>query len=223
MIKYMILDVDGTLTDKNRLISTGAIDAMRAGIKNNLKISLISGNVIPVMFGLKTFLGINGAVFGENGGIVLQEDRIIPFFDKTQSFKFLNRMEKEVNIKPMFTNIWRETSAAFLLNGADPEYIMSEAIKDDLYIVNSKFTWHIMNKGQDKAYAVNYIKSEYKLMDSEIMVVGDSDNDNSMFELDVVKACPDNATEYIKSKSDFVSDKSYGLEIIDIMKYYNIL
>ena len=45
------------------------------------------------------------------------------------------------------------------------------------------------------------------------MVVGDSDNDNSMFSLPVKKACPYNATETIKSLSDYVSSESYGNEM----------
>ncbi|MEM0140031.1 MAG: phosphoglycolate phosphatase [Ferroplasma sp.] len=223
MIKHIILDVDGTITDQKRLISTEAIEAIRLGIGNGIKVSLISGNVIPVMFGLKTFIGINGTVFGENGGVMLENDHIVSFFDKTKAAKFLEKMVNDVNVKPMFTNMWRESSVAFLLNGADPEYISKKAYKEGLYIVNSRFTWHVMNSGQDKAYAVNYLINHYNLNNNEILVVGDSDNDNSMFDLDVLRACPANATDYIKLKSDFVSEKSYGNEIMDILKHYSIL
>ena len=67
MIELVILDVDGTITDQNRIISTKAIESIRAAEQNGTVVSLISGNVIPVMYALKIFLGINGPVFAENG------------------------------------------------------------------------------------------------------------------------------------------------------------
>jgi phosphoglycolate phosphatase len=65
MIKFMVLDVDGTITDQNRIISPEAIKSVRLAIENGLQISLVSGNVIPVMYGLKTFLGINAPYLGK--------------------------------------------------------------------------------------------------------------------------------------------------------------
>ncbi len=223
MIKLVVLDVDGTLTDKNRLISTNAIKYIRNGVKKNVMFSLISGNVIPVMFALQTFVGINGPVFAENGGIMLYKDQIKKFFDKTKAEEFLEYISKKSSVKPVFTNVWRETSAAFNMNDSDEHYVSNEAKKHDLYIVNSKFTWHVMDKNQNKAYAVNYMKEQFKLNYNEILVVGDSDNDITMFNLSVNKACPANATDTIKNKSDYVSKHRYGNEIGDILNYYKIL
>jgi phosphoglycolate phosphatase (TIGR01487 family) len=223
MIKSLVLDVDGTITDQNRIISPEAIKYIRTGIENGLNVSLISGNVIPVMYGLKTFLGINGPVFGENGGIMYYNGNIQKFFSKSKPFQFLEYISKISSAKPYFTNQWRETSAAFSMDPVDEEKIENEAKKWNLYTVNSKFTWHIMNPGQNKAYAVNIIKNLSGLKWDEILVVGDSDNDNSMFQLPVKKACPCNATDTIKSLSDYVSQKSYGNEIGDIMLKFHII
>lgn len=222
MIKLVVLDVDGTLTDKNRLMSVNAMKYIRKA-KKNIIFSLISGNVIPVMFSLKTFIGINGPVFGENGGIVLYNNEIKKFFDKDKPQKFLEYISKKSSVKSIFTNMWRETSVAFNMGNSDEEYVSNEAKKNDLYIVNSKFTWHILNNGQDKAFAVNYMKNEFKLDYNEILVVGDSDNDLPMFNLNVNKACPANATITIKNKSNYISKHRYGNEIKDILNYYNIL
>ena len=223
MIKLVVLDVDGTLTDKNRLISTNAIKYIRKGMNRDRVFSLISGNVIPVMFALQTFIGINGPVFAENGGILLYKNQVKKFFDKTRAEKFLEYISKKSSVKPVFTNMWRETSIAFNMNDSDESYVSGEAEKNGLYIVNSRFTWHLMDKSQNKAYAVNYMKDQFELNYDEILVVGDSDNDIPMFNLNVNRACPANATASIKNKSDYVSKHRYGNEIEDILKYYKIL
>ncbi|WP_337859964.1 phosphoglycolate phosphatase [Ferroplasma sp.] len=223
MIKFMILDVDGTITDQNRIISPDAMKNIKNGIEKGLNISLISGNVIPVMFGLKTFLGINGPVFGENGGIMYYNGKIEKFFSKEKPFKFLEYISTISSATAYFTNQWRETSAAFSMDPGDVEKVSTEAKKWNLNIVDSKFTWHIMNQGENKAYAVNIIKNLYGLNWDEILVAGDSDNDNPMFNLPVKKACPANATNTIKSLSDYISPESYGNEIGDIMLKFKIL
>jgi hypothetical protein len=223
MIELVVLDVDGTITDQNRILNPEAISCIRTGVEKGIKFSLISGNVIPVMFGLKTFLGINGPVFGENGGIMYYNGNIEKFFDKSGPVKFLEYISKKSSATPYFTNQWRETSAAFSMNSEDKDMISREAEKWNLEIVDSKFTWHIMNRNQNKGYAVGILKKMFNLEWNEILVIGDSDNDNAMFQLPVKKACPFNATDHIKSLSDYVSEKSYGYEIKDAMKEFNIL
>ncbi|WP_298275175.1 phosphoglycolate phosphatase [Ferroplasma sp.] len=222
MIKIMVLDVDGTITDQNRVLNPEAVSCIANGINNGLKFSLISGNVIPVMYGLRTFLGINGPVFGENGGIMYYNNTIEKFFDKSRPLSFLEYISKKSSAVPYFTNQWRETSAAFSMNPEDEGLVSSEAAKWDLEIVNSKFTWHIMNRGQNKGYAVEMIRKMLNIDWDEILVVGDSDNDNAMFTLPVHKACPFNATDSIKSMSDYVSKKSYGYEIKDVMNKFSL-
>jgi len=223
MIRLVVLDVDGTLTDRERRISTDAIINIRRAVNSGVLISFVSGNALPVMFGLKTFIGTNAPVFGENGGIVLINDTIKTFFSKEKCDKFLDEISKTTSARPMFTNIWRQTSSAFTMDEKDYEFISKEAEKRDLYIVNSKFTWHVMNKGQDKAYAVNFLKEYYNYDYKEILVMGDSDNDLSMFDPPVKKAAPANASENIKEKSEYVSEFAYGAQVGDVFKYFGII
>ena len=89
MIKLVLLDVDGTLTDTRRLISVRAVEAIRKAQKEGIIISLASGNVVPVMYGLKTFVGIRAPVFAENGGVMFQNDEIFPFFQWISRKNFL--------------------------------------------------------------------------------------------------------------------------------------
>ena len=224
MIRLAAIDVDGTLTDKDRLISTSAIQSIRKAEKNGLLVSLLSGNVIPVVYALKIFLGINGPVFGENGGIMYDNDGSIQkFFSNEGTNKFLEEMSKKTSMRSILTNKWREASTGFDIDPKDVDYVRREAEARGFVIFYSGYSWHLMNAGEDKAFAVKKLREKYSLNFDEMLVIGDSNNDMPMFQLPVRKACPANATENIKSMSDYVSDYSYGEEIDDIFKHFGLI
>ncbi|KAA8922687.1 phosphoglycolate phosphatase [Thermoplasma sp.] len=224
MIRLAAIDVDGTLTDKDRLISTAAIESIRAAERNGLIVSLLSGNVIPVVYALKIFLGINGPVFGENGGIMFDNDGSIQkFFSNDETNRFLEEMSKKTSMRSILTNRWREASTGFDIDPKDVDYVRKEAESRGLVIFYSGYSWHLMNRGEDKAFAVNKLREKYSLGYDEILVIGDSNNDMPMFQLPVRKACPANATENIKAMSDFISDYSYGEEIGQIFDHFGLI
>ncbi|MCY0851357.1 MAG: phosphoglycolate phosphatase [Thermoplasma acidophilum] len=224
MIRLAAIDVDGTLTDKDRLISTKAIESIRSAEKRGLTVSLLSGNVIPVVYALKIFLGINGPVFGENGGIMFDNDGSIKkFFSNEGTNSFLEEMSKKTSMRSILTNRWREASTGFDIDPEDVDYVRKEAESRGFVIFYSGYSWHLMNRGEDKAFAVNKLREMYSLEYDEILVIGDSNNDMPMFQLPVRKACPANATDNIKAVSDFVSDYSFGEEIGQIFEHFGLM
>lgn len=216
MIKLALLDVDGTLTDRNRLISTRAIEAIRRAQENDVIVSLASGNVIPVMYGLKILLGINGPVFGENGGIRYL-DTTEALFSIEKPLKLFNRLKEEGLVDGILSNKWRETSCGYVpLNGKE-SIVTAAAEAEGLATVDSGYSWHLLNKGQNKGFALEDLRKTYNLEYSEILVMGDSFNDISMFKKDVVKAVPSNAQEELKDMADFVSESDNGDGVAEVL------
>lgn len=226
MVKLLILDVDGTLTEKNRTVLPEVVDSLRKVQENGVRISLVSGNVIPVMYAVRTYFGINGPVFGENGGIMLDGNITEKYFSMDVPLKFYHFLEKRIRIKEILTNKWRETSVAF---EGDREEILSEveqldkSWKDSIEVVDSRYAWHIMSKGQSKAFAVNRIIEMLSVDPGEALVCGDSDNDFSMYETTARKAAIANSTQSIKEVSEYVSDESHGHGLIDLFRHYGLL
>ena len=218
MIKLVLLDVDGTLTDTGRLISVRAVEAIRKAQKEGIIISLASGNVVPVMYGLKTFVGIRAPVFAENGGVMFQNDEIFPFFSMDKPKELFDRMESEGMLKGILSNRWRLTSMAYVPTGAAPEQIAAEAEKKDLVTVDSGYSWHLLNKGQDKGFALEKLKESYSLDYDEILVMGDAYNDAPMFKKDVVKVVPSNAEESLKAIADHVAKESNGDGVAEVLQ-----
>lgn len=209
MIKLVLLDVDGTLTNKARELSTKAIDAIRKVQSEGVLVSLASGNVVPVMYGLKIFLGLNAPVFAENGGAMFQDEMQI-FFSKEKPLALFNRLEAEGVLEGILSNRWRETSCGYV-PAAGKEALVSEMAKEaDLVTVDSGYSWHLLNKGQDKGFALEHLKKMYNLNYGEILVMGDSFNDLPMFKEGVVKSAPHNAEKVVKDVADYVASNRDG-------------
>jgi len=60
--KLLVCDVDGTITDNRKCIQALGIETLRQVQENGYTVSLCSGNVLPVAFGLSTFIGLRGPV-----------------------------------------------------------------------------------------------------------------------------------------------------------------
>lgn len=209
MIKLVLLDVDGTLTGRDRQISTRAVEAIRKSQKQGTVVCLASGNVIPVMYGLRIFLGLNGPVFGENGGVMYQE-RVEAFFTMEKPLKLFRELESEGLLEGILSNKWRECSMAYVPAENREDEISARASSNGLSTVDSGFSWHLLNSGQNKGFALEHLKKMYSLRYEEMLVMGDSFNDISMFRKEVFKAVPMNAEERLKEVADYTAKSSNG-------------
>ncbi|EQD60789.1 phosphoglycolate phosphatase, partial [mine drainage metagenome] len=66
MIKKLILDIDGTITNMDFTIEPETLLALRRVQKSGISIDLCSGNVLPVMIGIRNIIGIHGYLVAEN-------------------------------------------------------------------------------------------------------------------------------------------------------------
>lgn len=217
MIKLVLLDVDGTLTDPSRLISTKALEAIRKVQEEGIIVSLASGNVIPVMYGVKTFVGVKAPVFAENGGAMFHEDAITTFFPINKPRTLFKSLEKEGKVRTILSNRWRLTSMAYVPADGLAEEVTEIAHRRGLVTVDSGFSWHLLNKGQDKGFALDQLREMYGVDYGEILVMGDSYNDAPMFRKNVVKVVPANGEESLKQLSDHITKETNGDGVAEVL------
>lgn len=223
MIKLAVLDVDGTITDSSRRIRESAITAIRKAQENGKIISLVSGNVVPVMYALQIYIGIEYEVFAENGGVMYYQNRIEKFFHKRKTEEFLTHVSEISSARGIFTNMWRYSSTAFEMDSEDIERVRAESIKWNLDITDSGFSWHVLNKGQNKGYALQKLMELHQLEKEDILVVGDSKNDLSMFIEGVSTSTVKNGDPDLKGISDYISPMEGGEAIPDIFRKFSLI
>ncbi|WP_393970798.1 phosphoglycolate phosphatase [Oxyplasma meridianum] len=223
MVKLAILDVDGTITDSSRRIQESAITAIRKAQDNGKIISLVSGNVVPVMYALQVYIGIKNEVFAENGGVMYFKNKIEKFFHKRKTDEFLTHISKISSARGIFTNVWRYSSMAFEMDSEDVEKVRAESIKWNLDITDSSFSWHVLNKGQNKGYALKKLIELHNVEKEDVLVVGDSKNDLPMFVEDVNRSTVKNGDPGLKELSDYISPRGLDEAIPDIFRKFSLI
>ncbi|MFA5214093.1 MAG: HAD hydrolase family protein, partial [Methanoregula sp.] len=69
MLKALLTDIDGTLTDPTRRIDTSAIEEIRSLVDSGIEVVLASGNATCIMDGICRMIGTSGTLIAENGGV----------------------------------------------------------------------------------------------------------------------------------------------------------
>lgn len=221
MIELVVLDIDGTITERDQSISENTLFYLRKLKKKVSAICLASGNVLPVMIGIKNITGIGDSLAAENGGMFFHRGNIIKKFEKDRPAKCFEKLHREFGAEEFITNRWRETSVSFILNDNND---FSEYEKEfDVKIEDSGYAKHIMNRNQNKLSAVEFFRKAYGFQKEEVLVCGDGENDISMFSGGYHTGCPSNSFNSLKKVSEYVSEKSYGNGLIEILEHYSLL
>jgi len=209
MIKLVLSDIDGTITDSRRVLSSSASQQIRKVQDSGVIVSLVSGNVIPVMYTFRTYLGLKAPLFAENGGAMI-EDNITQFFTMDTPMAFFRHLEKNGLARGIMTNQWRLCSMGFDPLGTVENEISQLSAQYNVEVTNSGFSWHILNVGQNKGFALHYLMERYELRPEEVLVIGDNLNDIPMFMDGIRKAVPANAEEELKKRADYIARSGYG-------------
>lgn len=91
----------------------------------------------------------------------------------------------------------------------DTEKLKAMRMETSRYNVEVTSSWHnnfeVMNKGVSKGRAVSYLAGFYNLDRSEVICMGDNDNDISMIEYAGLGIAMENGTDGVKAKADYIT------------------
>ncbi|MGD0818438.1 MAG: phosphoglycolate phosphatase [Methanomassiliicoccales archaeon] len=221
--KLLVCDVDGTITDKKKCIQTLGIETLRRVQDNGFIVSICSGNVLPVAFGLSTFIGLKGPVIAENGGLVSYKEKIFQLHsDETSKKAFTYLKTKMPEVDRLFTDNWRKTEVA-LKRSFDLE-VVREILKDwNVEIEATGFAIHIMEPGHSKVDGVRKACQILGIDISEVVAIGDSDNDVKMLSQCGYGIAVGNASGSAKDAADFISYAPHSEGVVEGLVHLGML
>ena len=202
-IQGFAIDLDGTLTNELGLLNLDATLTLRYLEKMGYNVLLVSGRSVWEIFHTATLIGTTKVVVSENGGVIATSPTdLIVLGNKNDSllaYDFLVRVIDDVKLKsvvPRLTEVILERT--FELDYAN-KLLEDEGIQ--VCINDSKFSYHLTNKGINKATGL--IKaSEYLGIDlSNVVAIGDSKTDIPMFETCGYSIVIGDSSEEIKAKA----------------------
>jgi hypothetical protein len=221
--KAVVCDVDGTITDPRKVIQTLGIETLRRAQDKGLVVMLASGNVLPIAYGLSTFIGLEGPVVAENGGIVSYRDEIYRLFSNEMPLKAFAYLEKEIpGVRRLFTDQWRQTEVA--LHRSTDLTKVRELLQDwPVEIEATGFAIHIMERGHSKMAGVVKACQLLDLDPSEVVAFGDADNDAIMLKGCGYGVAVGNASDLAKRAADHVAKKHHSEGVLEGLQHLGLL
>ena len=221
-VKAIAVDVDGTLTDDSKRLSCAAIEALRRQADNGIIVMLVTGNVLPIAYALKAYLGFNGPVIAENGGIISHGEDIHFLSSKSEPQKAFDQLTKHMKVERIFSDRWRETEIAIR-----PTYDLEQVRKYirgfEVKALTTGWAIHIMHKDTDKAAGLAYVCKNWLKIDMELVAaIGDSDNDVNMITNAGYGITLSNGSQKCKERADFVASKPHGDGIVEGLRWLGL-
>jgi phosphoglycolate phosphatase (TIGR01487 family) len=226
VLKALLTDIDGTLTDPSRRINTGAVQVIRSLVDEGVEVILASGNTSCFMEALCKMIGTHGTFIAENGGVfrVGFDGKLHIKGDQGACRKALEDLQahyrlqgKELNL---FSPTYRFSDIAFART------VPSEEVKDILknhpvQVIDTGYAIHLQAPGINKGTALVALAPEMGLTPEDFLAIGDSVNDIQMIKTAGVGITVANAHPDTRAAAEYVADKGYGDGFVEaIEKYY---
>lgn len=208
-MKAIAVDIDGTITDKNRKICVNAINALRKAEEKNYPVILVTGNILCTAKMVSIMVGTSGGIISENGGAVQTRERnlILGDIEKCKlAYQFL-KSEYDVE-KTEFSDL--RLSEIAIKRNIDVNTVKKTVKNFDVQIYDSKFAIHITDPLVNKGKSLKIVAKDMGITTDEILAIGDSENDLEFLEVAGFKVAVSNADRELKENTDYITKKPYG-------------
>jgi len=210
VIKAIVVDIDGTLTDMQRHISTDAIQAIR---EMPIPVVLASGNVICFMRAASKLIGASEAMIGETGGVIQSgyDSSPVVLADIEECRRAAAMLKEYFPGMEQLDARYRMSELAFRRNidVAAAGKLLEEKYPG-LEILDTMFALHLKQKSVNKGTGMVKIAGLMGLRPENFAAMGDSWNDLPMFRAASVGIAVGNAVPELKAMATHVTMKSYG-------------
>ena len=222
--KVVAVDIDGTLTNENKLIEPTVIESLQRLEKAGIPVILATGNVRAITYGLWRFLNLSGPICCENGGVLWHPD-----WGETQyradgsearaAAQWLARKIPGLDWRGIETNQWRESE--WCLSPEEDLELIQTLISDSqwphLSVVKTGFAIHLMEPQLSKGSGLKIILERMGMTAADLLCVGDAPNDLPMFEIAEWSVAVGGAFAYVSQAADVASPFAHGKTIAPLV------
>jgi len=225
LIKAVALDVDKTITEAGT-ISPPVLKALRKLEKGGIAVILSSGNALPVLTGLKKYVGLSGAVIAENGGIVYYKGRIVKIGNREKALAAKRLVVEKLAdyVEESWQNPYRYSDFAFKAKvdietaARKVRELVCSRMKE-MRVYSSGVAIHVGEKSVNKGVGLKKACGLMGLSFSEVVAVGDSEVDESMFKVAGASIAVANAVPRLKALADVVTSCREAEGFIEAANY----
>jgi len=226
VLKALLTDIDGTITDPTRRISTGSIETIRSLVDSGIEVVLASGNTSCFMDALCKMIGTKGTFIAENGGVFrvgftgslqIKGDQAVVKKALEVLQTHFRASGKELEL---FSPTYRFADLAFARTVPVDE--VKTVLRDyPVQVLDTGYAIHLLSPGISKGTALVALAREMGLVPADFLAIGDSLNDIQMLKTAGIGITVANAHPDTKAAAQYVTGKEYGDGFVEAMeKYY---
>jgi len=226
VLKAVLTDIDGTITDSSRRINTGAINTIRSLVDNGIEVVLASGNTSCFMDALCKMIGTHGTFIAENGGVFRIGFNGTPRIKGDQgvcrtALEVLQAHYRSQGTElDLYSPAYRYADLAF--GRTVPIGEVKMLLKDyPVKVLDTGYAIHLQSLGVDKGTALIALAEEMGLSPSDFLAVGDSLNDIQMLATAGIGATVANGHPDIKATAKYVAEKEYGDGFVEVIEKFD--
>ena len=226
MLKALLTDIDGTITDPSRRISTGSIEVIRSLTDRGVRVVLASGNTSCFMDALCKMIGTDGTFIAENGGVfrIGFAGTLHITGDQGGSREALGMLQEYYRLKgqrlELFNPDYRFTDLAFART-VPVEEVKAILRDHPVQVIDTGYAIHLQSPGINKGTALVALAREMGLTPAEFLAIGDSVNDIQMIRTAGTGIAVANAHPDTKAVAGYVTEKGYGDGFVEAVKKYS--
>ena len=227
MLKALLTDIDGTITDSSRRLDTGAIEMIRSLVKEGVEVVLASGNTSCFMDAMCKMIGTQGTFIAENGGVFrvgytgtlhIKGDQSVCKNALEVVQEYYRAQGKEL---VLFNPSYRFADLAFART-VPAEDIKKILIGHMVKVIDTGYAIHLQSPGVDKGTALEALSQETGFLPADFLAIGDSVNDIQMLKKAGIGVTVANAHPDTKAVAEYIAKKGYGDGFVEaITKYYS--
>jgi phosphoglycolate phosphatase (TIGR01487 family) len=215
-MKYRLLatDYDGTIAHHGA-VDAATVEALQKFKESGRKVILVTGREIPDLHSVFSETAIFDLIVAENGALL--------YWPQT-------KLEKTVAAPPpkAFPELLRKKAVNTLSVGRVIiatmdvyEKPVREAIAElklDSEIIPNKGSLMVLPRGIDKGFGLAVALRELKIDPSEVVAVGDAENDHSLFRGAGFSAAVANALPELKAHASWVTPSGHGTGVRELIE-----
>ena len=226
MLKALLTDIDGTITDPTRRISTGSMETIRSLVDSGIEVVLASGNTSCFMDALSKMIGTKGSFIAENGGVFRAgyTGSLHIAGDQTVCRKALEVLQAHFRASgkelELFSPTYRFADLAFART-VQVDEVKSVLRDHPVQVLDTGYAIHLQAPGINKGTALVELAREMGLTPADFLAIGDSLNDIQMLKTAGIGITVANAHPDIKAVAQHIAGKEYGDGFVEaVEKYY---